>query len=346
MRADQRLALLGRLRMADWIEMPEREFATEIARLEKDPLFQKLFFGETEHRSAIRRQRWPRGALSGSFYEVNESVVAGGERVKVEEILGEKGKVLGLIRKMGREAFERYFVHADEPLTLAEIGKRTGLAEEDVRAIHEVLLEIGAQEEFQGPLKSESGRAYACLARLTLEDGAAPSFEFLTPHWARGLYQVRYDLLEDWKRQSLSPDERRKLPRLLKRIETLNLRQNTLYRILESVSGLQADFLGCGDTARRRPISLRQLAHRLSLAPSTVSRALSGRSVRMPWGQEMPLIELVPGRRRVVKELVGRWLEAGVKATDAELAGRLKEEHAIRVSRRTVNAVRHSLRRS
>lgn len=330
--------------MADWIEMPEREFADEVRKLEKDPLFKRLFFGESGRRSAIRRQRWPRGGLAGSFYEVNEALAAGSERVRVEELLGESGSALPLIKRMGQENFERYFLHSEEPLTLDEIAKRTGLTREEADKIHALLLDIGAQEEFQGSRPAGNvARASTCLAQLSFQEGE-PSFSFLTPHWARGLYAVRYDELEDWKK-ALSPEERRRLPRLLKRLETLNLRQNTLYRILETVASLQADYLRTGETAKRRPISLRQLARRLSLSPSTVSRALSGRSVRLPWGEERSLITFTPGRRRVVLELLEGWLDAGQDATDAELAERLRLEHAIKVSRRTVNAARHQLRK-
>ena len=60
--------------------------------------------------------------------------------------------------------------------------------------------------------------------------------------------------------------------RLLKKIETINLRQNTLYRILETTARLQADYLRTGDETDLRPVSLRMLARRLDLAPSTVSR--------------------------------------------------------------------------
>jgi hypothetical protein len=82
LKADLRPALLGRLRMADWIEMPESEFATEVEAIEKDPLFQKLFFGTLEAPSIIRRQAWPRGRLSSGLYEINERVMASGERVR------------------------------------------------------------------------------------------------------------------------------------------------------------------------------------------------------------------------------------------------------------------------
>ncbi|MBI5624954.1 MAG: hypothetical protein HY924_14355 [Elusimicrobia bacterium] len=344
LRTDLRPALIGRLRMADWIEMPERLFAIEIRKIEKDPLFQKLFFGAGESPSAIRRQRWPRSRMALSFDEIGHRTVSGGERARVEDILASRTKLVSQIRKIGRQAFEAYFLHSDEPLGLAEIGRRVSIPLEDVKRIHDMLLEIGTQAEFEGPLAgAPAAKRYTCIARVWVDEDE-PSFEFFSPHWARGRYHIRYDLMEEWKREgALSSDERRKLPHLIKRIETVNLRQNTVFRIVESLAQLQAAFLRTHQDDQKRPISLRQLAYRLDLAPSTVSRALSGRSVILPWGRETPLIALVPGRRKVLREILSRWLSEPGRKTDAALAARLRDDYGIRVSRRTVNAVRNEL---
>jgi hypothetical protein len=326
--------------------MPEREFARQVEDIEKDPLFQKLFF--TEGSGVIRRQRWPGGRYGGSLYELQEGLVASGERVRVEEALGDKAELLPLNRKMGRENFERYFLYCEEGVPLVEISTRTGVPMSSVRKIHDLLLELGAQAEFFLPSRDPGmARSYSCLARLSVDGGEA-AYEFFQPYWARGLYQVRYDLLEDWKRAGrLAPAERRRLRHLLKRIEIVNLRQNTLFRILESLTRLQTEYLGSRRDDRKRPLSLRMLARRLQLAPSTVSRAVAGRSVRMPWGLEIPLIALMPGRRNVVREVLSRWLaEPGPRPTDSELAQRLRREYGIQVSRRTVNAARHEVIRA
>ena len=342
----QRLTVMGRLRMADWIEMPEREFAHEVEKLEKDPLFQKLYFGDERIPGAVRRQRWPGGKLAGSFYEIDERTAAGaGERVGVEEFAEERGPALAAIKRMGQKDFERYFLHGEDSLTLEEIGRRTNLPPAEVLSIHELVVELGARAEFEGKVLAPSaapGRAAACLARISLKDGA-PVFEFFAPYWARGLYQIRFDLLENWKSGGLTPEERRHLPGLLKRLETVNLRQSTLFRLLETIARLQADYLRNERPEDVRPISLRQLAKRLDLAPSTVSRAFSRRSVRLPSDRELPLIAFVPGRRSVLRELLGQWLAADAAVPDAALAARLKTERGIAVSRRTVNAVRHEL---
>ncbi|NNN05753.1 MAG: hypothetical protein HKL90_07615 [Elusimicrobia bacterium] len=345
-RAQQKLAVLGRLRMADWIEMPEREFAREIERVEKDPLFRRLHYGADGLPSAIRRRRWPGGRLSSSFYGVDESRIGAGQRVDVEGSLDARRDVLPLIRRMGRASFERYFLHGDEPATLPEIAKRTGLSESEVARVNDLLLEIGAQAEFAGaPRVAPTQPGAACLARLALE-GDKIVFEFASPYWARGLYQVRYDDIESWKSSgNLTGPERRRLRHLLKRLETLNLRQSTIFRILESFSAIQADFLRSRDPADLRPVSLRLLARRLDLAPSTVSRALARRTLRLPWGPEVPMISFVPGQRRVLKELLSGWLRENPDKTDADFARRFKVERGIDISRRTVNAVRHALTR-
>lgn len=343
----QRLTVMGRMRMADWIEMPEREFAHEVAKLEKDPLFQKLYFGDGRLPSALRRQRWPGGKLAGSFYEIDERTAAGaGERVGVEEFAQERGAALAAIKRMGQKDFERYFIHGEDALTLEEIGRRTKLSPEDVRSIHELVVELGARAEFEGKVTAPSaspGRQASCLARISLE-GGEPKFEFYAPYWARGLYQVRFDLIEKWKTGGLTPEERKHLPGLLKRLETVNLRQSTLFRLLEMIGRLQADYLASERPEDVRPISLRQLAKRLDLAPSTVSRAFARRSLRLPSDKQLPLIAFAPGRRSVLRELLGQWLAGDAAVTDAALAARLKSERGIAISRRTVNAVRHELR--
>lgn len=345
LRADQRMAVLGRLRMAEWIEMPEREFAREIEKIEKDPLFQKLYFGTSQEPGVVRRQRWPRGSFGGALYEINEHLVAGTQRVKVEEALEKHARLLPRIRKMGQEIFERYFLYAEEALPLPEIAKLTGLSLDEIKGVNELLVEIGSQAEFSGAVPATAGHSYSCLARVAIENGE-PSFEFLSPYWARGLYRIRYDLLEEWKRGSrLEGTELRHLPHLLKRMETVNLRQNTIFRILESLSKLQTEFLITRQDDLKRPISLRKLALRLDLAPSTVSRAVSGRSIRLPWGKEAPLIELLPGRRRILREVLSRWLQENPRETDATFAQRLAKEYGILISRRTVNAVRNELLR-
>ncbi|MBI4376770.1 MAG: hypothetical protein HY549_10015 [Elusimicrobia bacterium] len=334
---------MGRLRMVDWIKMPEMIFAREIEKLENDSLFRKLRFGAPERPVAIGRSRWPRSSFYGDFDLLVQRTPSSGERVQVEELLETRGKLMAVIRKMGRAAFERYFLYGDEALPLAAIAGRTGLTQDEAERIHELVLEIGVQSEFNDPSASPTrGRAATCLASISLENGE-PHFEFFAPHWARGRYEIHYDTLETWKDASwLSHEEIRRLPMLLRRIEIINLRQNTLFRIFDSLIRLQAPYLRSRREEHKCPISLRRLAQQLDLAPSTVCRAVAGRSVKLPWGQEAFMADLLPGRHKVIRAILSRYLDRG-PARDKELAQRLSRERGIFVSRRTVNAIRHEL---
>lgn len=344
LKTGQRQELLGRLRMAQWIEMPERDFAREIARLEKDTLFKKLYHGDGAQPGVIRRQRWPRGRFGG--LELLEGLAAGRQRVGVEEKLESRDALVDLIRRVGQRDFERYFLYAEEALPLGEIARRTGISEDEAARVNDLLVELGAEAEFAGPAEPAGAPPRATIASVELERSGEPSFAFASPHWARGLYHIRYDLLESLKGSgSLSPEDLRKLPGMLKRLETLNLRQNTMYRIMESLVRLQSDYLRSKDPERKRAVSLRLLARRLDLAPSTVSRALHGRSIVLPWGEQGALIDLLPGRRRQLRLILEDWLAEDPSPADAALVERLKNEHGIAASRRTVNAVRHELKR-
>lgn len=340
-RQEQRLAIFGRMRMAEWIEMPEREFAREIETIEKEELFRKLRFGAGARPGAIRRQPWPQGRLV-SMAELNEHITpGGGERVKVEERLEERSALMALIQKMGRESFERYYLYGTEAASLAEIAKRTGVTEAEARAVNDFLVELGAEAEFSTLPKAAGGKSNYCVARVAIE-GGQPVFEFFSPHWARGLYQVRYDLIEEMKSaRELSPLEVKALPGLLKRLETVNLRQSTMFRILETLTKVQSDYLKTRKEDQKKAISLRMLAQRLDLAPSTISRALAERSLKLPWDKEVPMIELLPGRRRQLRLILSRWLAEDATPTDAAFVARLKSDYGIAISRRTVNAVRH-----
>ncbi|MHB2026008.1 MAG: RNA polymerase factor sigma-54 [Elusimicrobiota bacterium] len=346
LRQGVRMALLGRVRMARWIQMPEREFAGLVETVEQDPLFQKMFFGDEKNGRVIRRRKWPAARMFEGFYAINESVLSGGERVHVEEALKERASLISRIRAMGRQAFERYFLMGEDGLSLDEIASRTGISVEDARGVHDLLLHLGAQEEFfLPPRPALMRRSYSCLAAVFCRQGDI-SFEFLSPYWVRGLYHIKYEALERWKRAGIfSGPERRRLRGFLGRLEMMNIRQNTIFRILETVTKNNKDYLSTRAPEKMRPIGLRDLARRLDLSPSTVSRALSGRSVRLPWGEEIPISALLPGRRRVTQAAISAWLRnPKFRATDAELAQKLKLELGIRLSRRAVNAARNQMK--
>ncbi|MFH1723883.1 MAG: hypothetical protein ABII00_04590 [Elusimicrobiota bacterium] len=343
--------LQGRLTAAKWLSMSEPEVVKEIGELEADPLFREIMYGWTQQGPILRRSRWPASALHSGFYELKEEIAAGGDTGAIHDILDARTDLVRLIQRVGVEAFERYFLYGEEGKSLPEVCRIAGISEEEGQRILDLVLAVGARSEFYRPglVPETSGIRYHCIASIQ-QDPRDPEnlfFRFLSPHWARGRYVVLYDKLEDWKkRRSLSVEERRRLRQLLKRVELLNMRQDTLFRILSRVTTEQSSYLRSRERSRMRPLSLRELARRISVAPSTVSRAVSNRSVLMPWGEEVPLKLLLTGQRVVILAILAEWRDQGrlgKGVTDEELTRRLAHESGITVSRRSVNECRRKL---
>ncbi|TPW21598.1 MAG: rpoN [Elusimicrobia bacterium] len=356
LRVDQKIQnwqlLQGRLTAAKWLSLSEPEVVKEITEVENNPLFKDLMYGAKDLPPLMHRRRWPASGLTGGFYELNEQVIGGGGGGgDVSDILEKREDLIALIRRIGVEAFERCFLYGTEGRTLEQNCKDLDIPVADGRRILDLVLEVGARSEFFRPAAEpgQAGIRYHCIASIDQDkrDPEHLSFRFMSPHWARGRYVVLYDKLEEWKkRRNLSTPERQSLRKLLKHVELINMRQDTLFQILSRVTTEQSAYLRSRDGTRLRPLSLRELARRIGVAPSTVSRAVSNRSVVLPWGTEAPLKGLLTGQRFVLLSILADWVEKGrVKrgVTDEELMSRLAKEAGITVSRRTVNEVRRKV---
>ncbi|MEK7746760.1 MAG: hypothetical protein AAB576_08850 [Elusimicrobiota bacterium] len=345
------VALQGRLTAVKWIAMTEPEVGHEVGELESDPLFKQLLTGSRGDRPVLTRRRWPASRLHPGFYELKESIASGAESGDIQDIVEKQTALISLIRRIGQGDFERYFLYGEEGRPLPEICEQLGISEEEGRRILDLVLEVGSRSEFfrPTPTSESAGIHYHCIARIEKDprDEDNLYFQFLAPHWARGRYEVDYQKLEEWKnKKDLGSEERKRLRRLLNTVELLNMRQDTLFQILSRIVSTQSVYLRCRHGFRRRPLSLRELARRIGVAPSTVSRAVGRRSVELPWGEEIPLKALLCGQRAVVLSVLSHWFEIGAvagKMTDDSLMRRLADETGISVSRRTINECRRKL---
>ncbi|QCU76975.1 hypothetical protein E7744_01085 [Citricoccus sp. SGAir0253] len=127
--------------------------------------------------------------------------------------------------------------------------------------------------------------------------------------------------------------------RLLAQIDA---RASVLERVARAAVGFQRGFLEAG-ADRHRPLTRTALAHELGMHPSTVSRAVKDKWMRVPEGRVEPLA-LLFGTSVAARAALARLLrEAGGHRTDALLSGELGHR-GFPVARRTVAKYRASLR--
>ena len=137
-------------------------------------------------------------------------------------------------------------------------------------------------------------------------------------------------------------------------IQAIEQRQSTLTRVMEEIINNQSDFFN-GDTSLIRPMKLKDIANKLNMDISTISRSTRNKYVDTPYGI-FELKSFFSGKlnsdngeevsTKHVKNLLKQLIEDEVKQeplTDTDLAVKLKEK-GYPIARRTVAKYREELK--
>ena len=343
----QRTLLLGRVKMAQAIRMPENEWAKLLSDVEKDPLFRELLSVKAGPKQIITYRRNGRTGISGQFYEMQDERVIGGSGMQPEALLQEKKHLLKLIEKIGQDNFEKMFLYRETPETLDEIAKSCGITTKEAKEVQDFILDMSVQAEFLHPssLQTTNFVKPTLVGRIVRNDDGSYSMAFFSPHLARGQYDINHDALKNWqKKKGLNREEASKIRKFVGLLELSNLKQGAFWRVMEYLLVLHHEYFETKDESKMAPVSLRKVARHLQFAPSTISRVMGNKSVLLPWDREVLILDLMPGQRKVVLRVLDKVLSnLKTHLTDSELARKIAEEHGIRVSRRTITACRHLL---
>jgi len=338
----QELRQILQMEQATLLEMPEEEFHKLIAKIERSPLFQRLYQKE----KLIRRQRFPRTDISSSFYQIKEEVVSDTGSVDVESLLLNKEHIIGQIQKLGLEKFKRYFLLPESGMTQEELAEECDLTVSEVQKINSLIDDFSILSEFYHPsaLSSEEIHYSKVASVERTQDGFV--IGFFSPSSARGRYSIDYERFEQLKAESAFTEaEGKEAKQLFSQLELINSRKDTLSQILHNIVDQQALYLQSGDLKALLPFSQKELAKKTELAPSSVSRAIRGKSIDTPWGAEIPLKHFFPTPRRFKQELLRQLLETGENlSSDEVIRVKLKEEFGIAISRRSVANLRNKLK--
>jgi len=338
----QELSQVLRMEQATLLEMPEEEFQRLVAEIEKSPLFQRLYQKE----KLIRRHRFPGTDISSRFYQLKEEAVADKGSLDIESLLLNKKHVIGHIQRLGLEKFKRYFLFPESGMTEEEIAKDCNLTVSEVQKINSLIDEFSILSEFYHPsaLSSEVVR-YSRIASVEKgKDGFA--IGYFSPSLARGGYAIDYERFEQLRAGgALSPTEIKQATQLFRKLELINTRKDTISQILQNIVERQALYLESGDLRTLLPFSQKELARKIKLAPSSVSRAIRGKSIDTPWGKEVPLRDFFPRPKRFRMELLRQLLETeeGL-VSDEAIRARLWEKFGVAISRRSIANLRKELK--
>jgi transposase len=333
-----------RLQQANLLEMPEEEFNKLTAEVEGSPLFEKLYQKE----KIVRYQRYPKTDISARFYELNEEVAAGGiGALDIESLLSNKEAVVRQIQKMGLEKFEHYFLYPEPGTSVQEIAQECDLDIPEVEKINSLINEFCVMSEFYHPSTLSSGHGIHYSKVASIERGSEGFvIGYFAPCYARGRYSIDYERFEELKGNgAFSAAEAKEIRQLFKKLELINSRKDTATRILHGIVEKQALYFESGNSKALLPFSQKELAEKIGVVPSSISRAISGRSLETPFGEEKALKDFFPKPRMFRKELVRQLLETGEEfPSDEAIKAKLEQKFGVSISRRSVANLRKELR--
>jgi RNA polymerase sigma-54 factor len=180
---------------------------------------------------------------------------------------------------------------------------------------------------------------------ITLEDDFFPRIR-VSPQYKELLSNTDDPKVKDYVRKKLESAKWL--------VEAIQQRQNTLYRVCEEIFRVQRDYLDYGES-HLKPLKMQEIADRVGIHVSTVSRAIADKWVQTPRGI-VPLKFFFTGgaetsdgatmSRLSVKQKVKDIIENEDKRnplSDEQVAETLKKE-GLEIARRTVTKYRKALK--
>jgi hypothetical protein len=322
----------GRMKLARLLEMPESELEETAKSLESRDLFGRLSSAGVISRAEFSAARFASRRFAGFSLR--------GSASGLPELVDGDCDLVRLMHRVGRERFEKWFL-ADKPCSEEESAAACGISSGEARRLRSFLDRAFLQGEFdKGSPAPET--YFSAVAGIEIEDGKPALSFFHREIWSRR-YKVDHARLAEYL-AGMPLGEAQASRRLIDRLELVDKRKTTLYRLLEDALFLQAEFLRSGDPERRRPLTQRCMASRLDSDPSVVNRLISNKSVQMPWGLEAPLEVFFPSSKDVHLARLYALAREFPDLNDEGLARELERRHGVGLSRRSITQYRKELK--
>jgi len=350
-----RATLMGRMKLGMFFSLSEKEFSQYIKEVEDDEIFQNLL-----HRYKIIRYRKFSGIRQvPSHLELKEELTAG-DGFDISALIEKDPEGWQVVKKvatkMGEEKFSQ-FMRGENSISFDKISREYQLTHEEVEKFKNFINNFQLQQNFfnQDIPRSFSSSFFqvAIIEKQGDEIFISPIND--SAYLVKGRYVINYKKLEDLiKQRQVSQDILKKISILFRKLDMINQRTTTLYRILSFIKEKQRNFLLSGDSQDMVPLTQREVAKSIGVDPSTVSRVIAGKSIITPWGSERALKDFFIKKKEKIKANILDILKNEIKKFDKEKHSisltdeKIKEEleriFGVRISRRTVSKYRKELK--
>jgi len=353
-RAKQVAKLMGRLKLAEFMSLPEEEFQKLIQEVENEPLFKKLITSEIK---IIRYKKPPWTKTSQpKMLALDPAITPSRDTLEVESFLAQEKDLVSTIKKLGVDRFKKYFLDEVSGMTSKEVARECGLTTKTVRKIYDFVDKFYLESKLTGsPQDNRTARIYYSTIAMIEKNNGELSIGYFSSEMAKGRYLIDFDRVEKIKKVGiLAKDEIRKIDSLFNRLRLINSRKTTIYQVIQNLIEIQRDFLLSGDPKDLKPLTQVSLSRKMGVNPSLISRAINRKAIRTPQGRQISLKTLFPSRREIRKKLIREVIDQekdevqngslSKAYSDEEIRTQLRKKFGISISRRSISDCRKNLK--
>jgi len=349
---------IGRMKLGQLFSLPETEFRKLIEELENTSLFRKL----VDEWKVISYRKF-REVRPLSSVELKEETILSSDTFDLEELLHQNPETVPLLQKIGQAiGRERFNKLLQGGLSIGEVERDCRLAPKETETLKnflnrfelEKLISSSAVSSPESSL-SPADTTYK-IASIEREGDKLVIYPHLKEDYLiKGKYSIDYRRYEELHRKRIITE--RELKRISQVFSTLNLvnrRTTTIYQIICHIKEIQSDYLHSGDIGRLRPLTRRELARRIGVHPSSITRVTANKSIGTPQRKELSLKFFLPSQKEIIKNYVKEIIDQEKVLleihnlehpyTDELIKDKLYQNYQIGVSRRAVAKYRKELK--
>ena len=350
---------IGRIKLGQLFSLPEPEFRKLIKELENDPLFTELI-----HEWKVVSYRKFTGVRPPPSVELKEDLIFSSDTFDLEGLLYQNPKTVPLLQKIGqligKDRFNKLLRGGS---SIGEIERECRLTPQETEIFKDFLnrfelekLTTGSSvSSFTESIRSAPARTFK-IASIEREGDELVIYPHLKEDYlVKGKYSINYERYEElYRKRNLAPENLNRISKIFKMLNLVNRRTTTIYQIIYHIKETQSDYLYSGDPGRLRPLTRRDLARRIGVHPSSITRVMADKSIGTPQRKELPLKFFFPSQKEITKSYLQDLMEEekillqdhrlSRPYSDEVIRERLYRDYHIVVSRRAVAKYRKELK--
>ncbi|MFQ5834989.1 MAG: hypothetical protein ACE5HR_03610 [bacterium] len=349
---------IGRIKLGQLFSLPEAEFRKLIKELENDPLFKELI-----HKWKVVSYRKFTGVRLPSSVELKEDLIFSSDTFDLESLLYRNPKTVPLLQKIGQLiGKDRFNKLLHGRASIGEIERECRLTAKETEIFKDFLNRFELEKLTSGgsissieSIPSSSARTFK-IASIEREGDELVIYPHLKEDYlVKGKYSINYERYEElYRKRNLAPEILNRTSKIFKMLNLVNRRTTTIYQIIYHIKETQSDYLYSGDMGRLRPLTRRELARRIGVHPSSITRVMADKSIGTPQRKELPLKFFFPSQKEITKSYLQDLMEEEKillqdnrlprPYSDVVIKGRLYRDYHIAISRRAVAKYRKELK--